>query len=153
MKHHHITNLKRRIAMLAIVLVSAVIPVLAQSDLAIGQLFDGRFRNDVNAQETIMTGDVMKKYNISTFRSLTFTNNEKIAQNIAPLVKPDGEKAVSKEVKMKNGELFGAFYELPKKSGKRRYIFYLNRFLTGGNKLIIIYIDGKVDLEELKSLM
>lgn len=142
-----------RAAMLTIMVILAILPAAAQNDLAVGSIFDGRYRNKANATETVITGDALKEYKLSTFRSITITGDDTSWKEIEPLVKRDGAKALSKEEKIVNGHLFGAFYELPRHNGRRRYLFYLNRTLKGGERIMIIYLDGKASPSEVRDLL
>lgn len=142
----------RTILLLGLIFVSTA-GAAAQSNLAVGSLFDGRYRNSPDATETVISGEALKEYNLSIFRSISLTGSNTRWQEIEKMVRQDGHNAVSKEEKIVNGRILGAFYELPSQNGKHRYLFYLNRILNGGDKVMIIYLEGKAGLKEVRELL
>lgn len=152
MKSKYIKLLARTALLLALMMAGTSV-ASAQSTLAVGSLFDGRYRNRPDATETVISGEALKEYNLSTFRSVTLTGADTGWQDIEKMVKRDGQNAVNKEEKVVNGHLLGAFYELPRQGSKHRYLFYLNQFLKGGDKVMIIYLEGKAGPKEVRELL
>ena len=68
-------------------------------------------------------------------------------------VKQDGAHAISREVQFKDKRLYYGFYELPDRDGSNRYLFYLNQLAAGGNKVIVIYMEGSASLEQVKKML
>ena len=152
MKSKYINALVRTTLLLVLIL-GATVSAAAQSTLAVGSLFDGRYRNRPDATETVISGEALKEYNLSVFRSITLTGSDTGWQEIEKMVRRDGRDAVSKEEKIVNGRMLGAFYELPSQNGRHRYLCYLNRILNGGDKVMIIYLEGKAGLKEVRELL
>lgn len=152
MESKYIRSLVRS-ALLLLLIIAGTAGAAAQSTLAVGSLFDGRYRNRPDATETVISGEALKAYNLTTFRSITLTGSDTGWQEIEKMVKRDGRDAVNKEEKIVNGRLLGAFYELPRQNGKHRYLFYLNRIINGGDKVMIIYLEGKAGLKEVRELL
>lgn len=135
-------------------LLFSAVQTAAQSDFAIGELFDGRFRNNPNAVETIISGDILKETGLTLFRSIQIKDaTETDANLIASLVKRDSSKALSREEKSVGNQLRGAFYELPPKGAIRRYLIYINRKQKGKDKIMLGYLEGKVSPEEVKDMI
>lgn len=146
---HHIRDL-----VLTIMLLFSAMQAAAQSDFAIGELFDGRFRNNPNAVETVISGDILKDTGLTLFRSIQIKNATEADANIfSSLVKRDSAKALSREEKSVGNVLQGAFYELPPKGATRRYLIYINRKQKGKDKIMLGYLEGKVSPEEVKDMI
>lgn len=146
----------KRSTLLLIIMLLAVVGASAQSEMAIGSLFDGRYRNNPNVTENVMKGGSLKDYDIKFYHSLTLTGEPNEAAAIERLVSRDGAKAIDKEVSYKNGSLYYGFYEFraPKgASGYHRYLFYLNQHATGGNKIILIYIESSASGRSIRKLL
>ncbi len=150
--------MKHRLNILAVIFVLAWMPALAQSDLNISTLFDGQFRDDKNAVETIITGDPLLEYDLNYYHSLSISKEPDKVDIIEPLVTKDGAKAVDKEVSYRGGKLYYAFYTLPpvkSKSGIRnnRYLFYLNQYAVGRDGVTLIYMSGTASGEQVKKML
>lgn len=135
-------------------LLAAAIPAAAQKGLAVGALFDGRYRDIPDARETIISGGQLKKHKLSTYRSITLTDaaNES-ADAIERAVRRDGADALSREVQFRDGRLFYGFYRLRRHNDLNRYIFFLNQLAAGGNKVILIYLEGSASPEQVKKML
>lgn len=142
----------RHLVILCIVLMSAL-GVSAQKGLNINELFDGRYRDNKAATETIIKGETLRKYSLDTYHALTLTAMPEAAQEIERLVTKDGAGALSREVSYRQGHLYFGFYRLPNSNDNRRYLFYLNQNLNKGNKIILIYLDGLADTETVKKML
>lgn len=130
----------------------------AQEGLNISKLFDGQFRDDKNAVETIITGDPLYDYNLGYYHSLSLSNDSTKVSLLEPLVTKDGATAVNKEVSYRGGRLYYAFYTLPPVKNKlglniNRYIFYLNQYAVGRDGVILIYMSGSATREQVKKLI
>ncbi len=127
---------------LLFVALMAALPAVAQTGLNVNALFDGRYRNNKSAVETIIKGEQLNKYDLTTYHSLTLTGMPDAATEIERLVAKDGANSLSKEVSYRQGRIYYGFYCLPSYMGLHRYLFYLNQNLNKGNKILLIYIDG-----------
>ena len=142
-----------RCLLLAVFLSLVAIPLRAQDGLNINSLFDGRYRANPAASETIIQGSRLSRYDLKNYHALTLTGVPDAAYEIERLVSKDGAKALSREVSYKQGRLYYGFYRLASHNGLRRYLFYLNQHLKGGNKIILIYLDGDADTEAIKRML
>lgn len=126
---------------------------LAQEKLNIGALFDGRYHGDARASETMIEGDKLSKYSLTLYRSLTLTDMPEAAATIEPLVTRDASKAVDREVSYRDGGLYYGFYQLKPRGPKNCYLFYLNQNRNGGNKIILIYLEGTASRDKIKKML
>lgn len=126
---------------------------IASSPLRSTMLLDGRYRNNPNASETIVTGKALKQYDLDIYQGLTITDAPAEADVIEKSVSSDGRKAVDREVSYREGRLYYAFLTMPPDGNTNRYVFYLNQHLAGGNKIILIYMSGKADSDKIKSML
>jgi len=138
---------------LLFVALMAALPAAAQTGLNVNALFDGRYRNNKSAVETIIKGEQLSKYNLTTYHSLTLTGLPDAATEIERLVAKDGANSLSKEVSYRQGRIYYGFYSLPDYKGLHRYLFYLNQNLNKGNKILLIYIDGVAGTAYVKKLL
>lgn len=125
----------------------------AQEHLATKALFDGRYHDEPRASETQISGSKLQKYMLSLYRSLTLTDMPEAAADIEPLVTRDASKAIDREVSYRDGGLYYGFYQLKPRSGLQRYLFYLNQNRNGGNKIILIYLEGHASRDKIKEML
>lgn len=151
--------MRHRITILFIItLLAAGLRASAQTALNIDTLFDGQFRDDKNAVETIINGDPLYDYDLSHYHSLSLSDSPGKVDLIEPLVTKDGASAIDKEVSYRGGKLYYAFYTLPpvkSKSGTKlnRYIFYLNQYAVGRDGVTLIYMSGTASRGQVKKML
>lgn len=144
----------KRLLLLIAISISVAVGAMSQTGLSVNELFDGRYRNNPSATETVMNGGSLTKYDLTLYHSLTFTGDSSQATAIERLVAHDGAAAREKEVTYRHGQLYYGFYVLPRVNGKHRYLFYLNQYAAGvGDKIILIYIEGNAGKEAIKKLL
>lgn len=129
--------------------------LLAQDNLKVGGLMDGRYRDTPNASETILIGDSkLKRIGITLYHSLSISDDPKFPETVEPLLSADTKSAIDREVVYRAGALYYGFYALPpiKKDRKNinRYIFYLNQHPMNGKQVILIYIEGSASPQQIK---
>lgn len=137
---------------LTVIFLGCAAAVIAQKGFAINKLFDGRYRKAPNAVETTIRGDLLNgDYDISLYRSISITGDGGDADVIEPLVTSDGKRAIDSEVSYKGGQLYYVFYQLPA-SDTHKYLLYINRHRAGGDKIVLMYIEGDVTMRQLKKM-
>lgn len=145
--------MRRKIITLLLCL-TALLPAAAQKDLAIADLFDGRFQKRGDAVETLLKGKNINGYNLSLFRSLTLPVDQKSGLLIEKKVRADAALAVEKEVGYKENRLYYGFFRLPprRQQGPNRFIFFRNNELRKDRKpmLTLIYMESTANMEELR---
>ena len=125
----------------------------ATTPASLAQLFDGTYQKKNHATETIITGAPLKPYSLSTFHSLAVTEDPLLALPLEKAAVADGAHALWKETVNKGGRMESGVYELKPQGKNRRYVLYLNSFLSGGNEAIIIYLEGKATPQQIKKLI
>jgi hypothetical protein len=127
--------------------------VAASAQTAVKEaVFNGKYRNNKNATETIVEGDALERYKLNYYRGVTIKNQPEDAAEIEAAVIKDGKNANDKEVSYKDGHLYYGLYSF-KRALTNRYIFYLNQHLKGGNKIVVIYMVGDAKLNDIKKLI
>ncbi|MCM1520787.1 MAG: DUF6108 family protein [Lachnoclostridium sp.] len=142
----------KRFLLLLIAVISLTTNTLAQKNLATSAVFDGRYRGNPAASETVITGSALDGYNLDRYHGITLKNLPDEADFIEPLVIRDGSRAADKEVMYREGRLYYGFYVLPG-SFSHRYLFYLNQNVAGGNKIVLVYMEGNASTSEIKKMM
>ncbi len=134
----------------------AVLPVFAQKGMHVEDLFGGRFKHDRQAVEVLIKGRELKKYHLTLFRSLTITDEPEVSEEIEVLVSLDAKTAVDREVGKVGKKLYYGFYCFPGQDDNYRYLFYRNAAVAPGSskktEVTVVYMEGKVTLEELKRM-
>lgn len=126
-----------------------------QDGLQVNSLFDGRYRDNPAATETILSGPALSDYELKRYHGLTLTGTPDAADRIEPLVTRDGSTAINREVSYRSGRLYYGFYQLPQLNGLNRYLFYINQHVgkSGGNNIVIIYLEGKARRETIMKML
>lgn len=126
---------------------------LAQDGLAINRLF-GNSRGNEWGSETYISGGQLRKMKLELYRSITVENPQpETVAEIERLVKRDGAGAAEREVQLRAGKLYYGLYRFRPQGGLNRYVLYLNSALEGSGKVILVYIEGKADIAQLKKLL
>lgn len=126
---------------------------MATPPKSLSELFNGGYRDSENAVETIITGEPLKPYSLSTFHSIEVKNNPALALPLEKAATAPDNEPLWKETILKGGSLQSGVYELPNEGKQRRYILYLNTFLRGGNEATLIYLEGKATPAQVKKLI
>lgn len=116
-------------------------------------VFNGYYNNDSAASETIVTGNALGKYNLSVYKGLTLTGKPDEATRLEECIAADIPEAVDRETVYRAGRLYYAFLALKPQGNLKRYILYLNQHLAGGNKIILIYMEGKAQPAQIKAML
>lgn len=127
--------------------------VAAQTNLNIMEIFGDRYRKSDKAVETIISGDALKGTDLTFYRSLVLTDMADAAEEISRAVTKDGAKALSREVKYVDGQLYYAQFVLEPAGKTNRYIFYVNRHLKGGDKIMLVYMSGPASIDKINKLI
>lgn len=139
--------------LLIVLMLLAVSPPSVWAQLNVSSVLNGKYRDNPNAQETILKGDVLHDYKLIYYDGLTLTDMPEAAKVIEPLVTRDGAQALHREVSYKGGSLYYAYYMLPRKCETNRFLFYLNRYPVGGNQIVLIYMEGDAGYDRIKKML
>ena len=128
--------------MFILMLLGIHICMLAQKGLAVQAAFD-ELAVRQNATEVVMGAGKLKKYRLRLFHSLEMKcPSPAERRRIETLVQTDAAQAILRE------ETAGhRIYELQQRKGMHYYIFYR----CTEQSLILIYIEGKASLKQIKS--
>lgn len=141
---------KKFIALIALL---AIWPTaIAQEGLKISQFFSETYGTQPSVSSVTISGDKIKDNDLSLYRSVTVTDAAE-GEKMAAAVKSDGVKASQKEISYVNGKLCFGFITLPPVNKRNRYILFLNAFLNGGEKALLIYMEGNVSPEKISSML
>lgn len=138
-----------------LLLVSAWGCAFAQEGLNINRVFGGRYCDDKEVTETLITGSnkFLKKHKLealASFRGPAAT----YSQLIGPLVLADGRGAKGRNVRYRDGQLYFAFFELkPLAGGARRYIYYVNNAADKGSSVVLIYFQGRLSPAQVSAII
>ncbi len=139
---------------LALCALACSMAAAAQDGLAINGMFAGQFKNAKGASETYISGGELKKMNLRLYRSVTIDKpSAETVASIERLVKHDGASAVEREVQLRSGRLYYGLYSLEPRGATNRYILYLNNTGENNGKLILVYLEGKADIAQLKKML
>lgn len=126
----------------------------AQKGLWISDFFNHPAPYGLEAVETRITGEGDRQLDgIDYYRSMSLKPFKGQDEAVESLVRRDGIKATSRETKYSDSRLNYAFYALPPRNDKNRYILYLNQLPTGGQKVIVIYMEGTATPEQIKNML
>lgn len=148
----------KRILLITITLIAAVLSASAQSDLQIGRVFGGKYGSDPSVTETMMSGEqrFLRSNRLANFA--TFKGDAKTyAPIIQPLVLADGAKAIGRNVRYKDGKLQYAFFILKPiiSDGRKlnRYLYYITSTKEKKSTVMLIYFDGSLTRMQADALI
>lgn len=148
----------KRILLITITLIAAVLGACAQSDLQIDRVFGGKYGSDPSVTETMMSGEqrFLRSNRLANFA--TFKGDAKTyAPIIQPLVLADGAKAVGRNVRYKDGKLQYAFFILKPiiTDGRKlnRYLYYITSAKEKNSTVMLIYFDGSLTRMQADALI
>lgn len=144
--------MKKKLIFMLMAIWMALCPAMAQKGFSINSLFNGYYHNKKNATETVLKGSRLDDYKLDIYHSLVVTGSEAEARNIEKLVLKDGSKAIAKEQNFRKGHLYYGFYQFSR-ADLNHYIFYLNKFLSGGNSVTLIYMEGEATRKEIEKMI
>lgn len=148
----------KRILLITITLIAAVLGASAQSDLQIGRVFGGKYGSDPSVTETMMSGEqrFLRSNRLANFA--TFKGDAKTyAPIIQPLVLADGANAIGRNVRYKDGKLQYAFFILKPiiADGRKlnRYLYYITSTKEKKSTVMLIYFDGSLTRMQADALI
>lgn len=145
-----VANMKKLLA----IIILTFMPLLlsAQKNMAINSLFNGQLGKS-NVSETIIKGPKIEEYGLDTYHSLS-TKQPEHATRIEAAVLRDAKAATTKETQYVGNKLYYAFITFHNHYyNTYKYIFYLNNTLKGGKDIILIYMDGDANVDQVKKML
>ncbi len=125
----------------------------AQEGLNIAPFFSDSYAGIPNVTLVSMNYDKNSQRGMKKYKSISVADNSELADKIKRAVTKDGTSAVNKEVSYVGGDLYFGFYSLGGEKGSKRYLLFLNRRPKGIEKTTLIFIEGDLDENAVKSLI
>ena len=148
----------KKILLILFILLCAALPSAAQTGLEINKIFNGRFSSDPAVTETLLSGSskILKKNKLTVFA--TFKGPAaNYRSEVEKAVLADGASAIGKNVRYKEGKLYYALFILRpvKAAGKtlNRYLYYLNNSANKGANVMVAYLEGTLNEQEVSALI
>lgn len=144
----------RHILHTLILLFALPLASLAQKDLNIGKILDGRYRKNPSVTDVEIQGERLHEYQLSYYHSLTVRDDSKIMDAMKAAFIADESKAKDKELTTVGGKLFTGLYRLETDDEENRFVFFKDMRLAPEDKknaMMIIYMEGTVSLKTLQS--
>lgn len=132
---------------------AVALPGYAQKGLNIEKAFSKEYTMLPESTETLLTRSRLHDVSLSLYRALSISGNADKAYAVERMVLADGRGAQSKEVRYASGHLLYGLYVLPKRDGENRYLLFLNGNLTGTGKMLLLYLEGKASVDDVKRLI
>ncbi len=147
--------MNRLLMILTGLVLAVVFPVMssAQKGLKIEGAFAQTYTMLPEATETMLTCSQLHDVSLSLYRALSISGNPEKALEIERMVLADGRTAHSKEVRYASGHLYYGLYVLPPAAGLNRYILFLNGNLSGNGKMLLLYLEGRASIADVKKLI
>ena len=137
-----------------IILCTISVLIASAQDLHVNDCFSDNILDNKCVTAVKVKGERLDAYKLSTFRSITITDNQHLATWVRKCVAHDASLANDREEGVKNGVLQYGFYVFRKSGKKYSYIFYRNN--NPGKSSItdvtLVYMEGKATLSELKQM-
>ena len=131
--------MKRFVILLAFIVCQ--LSVMAQKELHIGALFEGKIVPRDKIVETRVRGRSLSKYGLTYFHSLRFEPSTKEEKAIKKLLKEDMAERASQNYRCYTDDdkgLYQVFMQLPAVNGKNRMLCYKQRY----DSVLVIYMEG-----------
>lgn len=115
--------------------------VMAQKELHIGALFEGKIVPHDQMVETRVRGRSLSKYGLTYFHSVRFEPSTKEEKTLKKLLKEDMAERASQDYQCYIDDekgLYQVFIQLPVANGKKRVLCYRQRY----DSVLVIYMEG-----------
>lgn len=141
--------MKQRIIIIATMLLLAI-GMQAQSDLAVGSVFNKKVIPQKEMIETSVRAPSLSRYKLNLYRSLRFTPSAKDAATVRLLFSQDARQATGNYSLKRGRHNRKTIIGLPQKNGKYRYLA-LNEH---DKEMTLVYMEGSVSsIKELRELL
>lgn len=139
---------------LSVFIICALASMTSRAErLNVAPFFKEEFASSPEVTMVAISGRQSKWKGLTLYKSVSVSGDSSKADAIAKAVKKDGAKAVFKETSYNDGKLYFGFYGLGGEGRNRKYLFYLDMRPKGGEKTILVYIEGDWSAEEVKSMI
>lgn len=123
----------------------------SEDDLNINRVFElyGKRKNAVMVN---MSGEVLRDYDFSLFRSITIKNDPEAADFVRNCLLKDEKGAKKIKQVVANGIVTSIYLQLPKKHGVNRLVLFNEKFKPK-RQLVLIYIESEMDSDDMLKLL
>lgn len=128
---------------------------MAQAELKIGDIFEGKTIGGKDKTETYIKGASLSAYKLDVLRTIKFcaTANERNAVEklfSADMKLVDNSAKDNMEMESRDGHLYYAVVQLPDYKGRHRFICYQCKKSGNEYRITLAYMLGKATLSELR---
>lgn len=133
--------------------------VYSQDNLNVSRFFSQEYLKDKSVTSIVLSGGDMQIFEdkgikgITTYKSITIADNQELSNKVRDAVVKDGGNAITKEVALKDGEVYLGLYVMPPNETKQRYLLFHDSRPTGKNKVTLIFIEGHVKEQNIRKLL
>ena len=142
----------RRIVLIITALMLSIGTASAQKDLQVGAIFDGKVIPPKVMKETFIKSAQLDPFNLEQYRSVSFTGDDKVLEEVTRRVLADAENATDQEIHMNKGKLVYAILTFVEANRDNRFICYQCVSKDGKNSITLVYMHGPATLDDLKRL-
>lgn len=145
--------LLRSMVFLAIFISSLVSMKANAEDLHVAPFLKEDFAKNPAVTMVSMSGKQSAWKGLTSYRSVSITDDNVMADEMARAVRKDGVKAEFKETTFKEGHLYFGFYGLGGEGRHRKYLFFLDMRPKGKFKTTLILIEADLNPEQVKQMV
>ena len=142
----------RRIVLIITALMLSIGTASAQKDLQVGAIFDGKVIPPKVMKETFIKSAQLDPFNLEQYRSVSFTGDDKVLEEVTRRVLADAENATDQEIHMNQGRLVYAILTFERANHDNRFICYQCVTKAGSHSITLVYMHGPATLDDLKKL-
>ena len=142
----------RRILLTIIALLLSIGTASAQGDLQVGAIFDGKVIPSKVMKETFIKSSQLDPFNLEQYRSVSFTADDKVLEEVSRRVLADAENATDQEIHMNEGKLVYAILTFEATNRDNRFVCYQCVSKNGSHAITLVYMHGPATLDDLKRL-
>ena len=124
----------------------------AQKDLQVGAIFDGKVIPPKVMKETFIKSAQLDPFNLEQYRSVSFTGDDKVLEEVTRRVLADAENATDQEIHMNQGRLVYAILTFERANHDNRFICYQCVTKAGSHSITLVYMHGPATLNDLKKI-
>jgi len=142
----------RRIILIITALLLSIGTASAQGDLQVGAIFDGKVVPPKVMKETFIRSAQLDPFNLEQYRSVSFTGDDKVLEEVSRRILADAENATDQEIHMNQGRLVYAILTFKRANHDNRFICYQCVTKAGSHSITLVYMHGPATLDDLKKL-
>lgn len=140
-----------------IIFLAFAMSTMAQKELKIGDIFEGKAVSIKDKVETHVKGKTLEPYKLSVLRTIKFSttaNDRDIAERLfsIDMKQVDASTKENFEMESRDGHLYYAVVQISDYQGQRRFICYQCKRTGDEYKITLAYMRGKATINELRKM-